>query len=316
MRLPFAEFVATYRVTQAFRMPSHAGGLWHGVLGRAVRSIACEAAPACREECKAPAHCAYARMCRPLPRIPPPHPLLAREKTPPPPLFPVLSHVRSSTLSVGHPVSVRMRWLGTLRPLDETLLRSAMAALTTFPLGRDAGRIEQVGLRISRGEVATRSDPVSHDPATEPNQRIELQLCTPAQLLPFTHPGAAPQTFLRFEDLFSDIHRRLTLVCALYGDVSPTDDARFHTLRALASHIQIQRCQLTTCRWERHAQVRNQRHPLQGVVGKVTLMGPLQSFLPYLQMATVAHIGKGTSFGLGQMMIHMIESTINLSGNG
>jgi hypothetical protein len=40
-----------------------------------------------------------------------------------------------------------------------------------------------------------------------------------------------------------------------------------------------------------------------GIVGKITYQGELEAFMPYLRMAEVIHLGKGTVFGMGNLMI-------------
>lgn len=59
--------------------------------------------------------------------------------------------------------------------------------------------------------------------------------------------------------------------------------------------------------WTRYSTRQDTKMKLGGICGKITYNGKIKPFLPYLKAAEVLHIGKGTSFGLGKIMIERIQ---------
>jgi len=120
-------------------------------------------------------------------------------------------------------------------------------------------------------------------------------------------------TQIEFVRFFTDLMRRLTILCSLYGVLDPEDEALFGELRALASAVQVHSERLVPLRWERHSRESDERHPLLGVLGSLTLTGPLLPFLPFLHMAEIAHLGKSTSFGLGRIQVAPLTTEQSVS---
>ncbi len=61
--------------------------------------------------------------------------------------------------------------------------------------------------------------------------------------------------------------------------------------------------QLKWVDWERYSARQETRLKMGGFVGRATFEGELGEFLPYLRLGELIHVGKGTSFGLGQYRI-------------
>jgi len=70
-----------------------------------------------------------------------------------------------------------------------------------------------------------------------------------------------------------------------------------------ASQVSIVEFTIRWHDWERYSQRQDTRMKLGGIVGDITYGGDLARFLPYLLLAQELHVGKATSFGLGQIAI-------------
>lgn len=55
--------------------------------------------------------------------------------------------------------------------------------------------------------------------------------------------------------------------------------------------------------WERYSSKQNRRMKLGGFLGNISFSGELKRFLPFIKLGEYIHIGKKTSFGLGQYEI-------------
>ncbi|WP_233206322.1 CRISPR system precrRNA processing endoribonuclease RAMP protein Cas6 [Haliangium sp. UPWRP_2] len=112
---------------------------------------------------------------------------------------------------------------------------------------------------------------------------------------------------LSFASLIGSVYRRLSTLCALYGQYGLEDSDRYCGLAENAKLVTITEHRLKPLEWERHSWESNVRHPMKGLVGHVRYASPaaehLIPFVPILRMAEITHVGKSTSFGLGQIRV-------------
>ena len=55
--------------------------------------------------------------------------------------------------------------------------------------------------------------------------------------------------------------------------------------------------------WERFSSRQNSEMKLGGLLGDVSFEGDVRPFGPLLRAGEIVHVGKGTSFGLGQYLL-------------
>ncbi|RKY70285.1 MAG: hypothetical protein DRQ24_09550, partial [Candidatus Latescibacterota bacterium] len=67
--------------------------------------------------------------------------------------------------------------------------------------------------------------------------------------------------------------------------------------------VQVKASDLRWFDWTRYSSRQNRRMKLGGVLGEICFEGEWQSFLPFILLGEVVHVGKGTSFGLGQYAV-------------
>lgn len=301
MHLPATDLLATYRVLSTFQLPHHSGSLIRGVLGRALRRTACAASTPCAAQCDRPLACAYSRLFDPPVPDPLPHELLRGSTHAPQPLLPLIPSPGTLELRAGEAFELGVRVLGPLDPAERERLVQALAGLAELPWGRDHGR-------LATDCVTHRPTPAPSEPPPTAPRHATLTLQTPAWLEQrVTANGKAKTELLRtpdFRTLFRHLHRRVTILCALYGQLPPDDKAHFAQLDARCDEVTLH-ASLTPLRWERHSLERDERHPMKGLLGRITLHGELAPFVPTLRLAELGHVGKATSHGLGRIRLEL-----------
>jgi len=87
-------------------------------------------------------------------------------------------------------------------------------------------------------------------------------------------------------------------LCIHHHDVSPDED--YASLLNLAKDVHCQDEESRTEQCERYSMRRDRRNRMEGFTGRITYTGELAPFLPYLLLRQWLHVGKWTSFGMGQ----------------
>lgn len=296
MHLPYSELRATYRVASPFRLPHHSGSLLRGILGRALRLGACSSSPACAATCERPSACTYSRLFDPPLPSPPPHKLLRGSTQAPPPLLPLIPAPGALELSPGASFDLGVRVLGRLDPPHDQHLIRALERLPELGLGRDQGRLATES--VAHDGLPNRT--LAIPPPDAAPRRATITLETPAWI----EQNGRLLTTPDFRTLFRNVNRRITSLCALYGELPADHEDRYRRLDALCDEVSID-ASLRTVRWERHSLERDERHPMKGLLGTLALEGNLGTFVPTLRLAEIAHVGKATSHGLGRLRVQL-----------
>ncbi len=126
---------------------------------------------------------------------------------------------------------------------------------------------------------------------------IEIELLTPLRLKYGNHLGAT----LPFHVLIRAALRRVAALCRYHGDGEPELDYRGLTVRTQA--VAADETGLRWFDWERYSSRQDQKMLMGGLVGRVRYTGDLDEFLPLLRFCEQVHLGKQTTFGLGQIRL-------------
>lgn len=258
----------------------------HGLLGRALHGSAL-----------------YERLFAP--RAPAGHPLLREGAVAPSALLPVLPPPRRTACRAGDRISMTLRVFGSLALGERAAFTEALAHLAENPWGEGQVRCTGVSSRdLPTLEMASPERGGAVDAATTVEQRLTLRFLTPTCL----QQDGRLVTEVQVRLLVLAAYRRLSALCALYGTLAPEHR------EALAAHLQqaaavlVERQELRPLRWQRESWEHGASHPLSGVLGTVVLRGPLAPLLPLLRGAALCHLGKGTSFGLGRLVVEHLGS--------
>ena len=106
-----------------------------------------------------------------------------------------------------------------------------------------------------------------------------------------------------FRALFFKMLRRI-LELAHFHVPDSQPNWEFKELLDLANNIKISNKNLTWDDWHRYSNRQQRKMDIGGFIGDMTLDGNVEPFYPLLKMSEVMHVGKGTSFGLGKIIIN------------
>lgn len=110
------------------------------------------------------------------------------------------------------------------------------------------------------------------------------------------HPDQSPE--LPFHTLISSLLRRLSMLAYFHGDIQVELD--FQSLTLAARQVQTLESQLYWQDLQRYSSRQKQAMNLGGLSGSVSYEASARDYLPLLQLGQWLHVGKNTSFGLGQ----------------
>lgn len=103
------------------------------------------------------------------------------------------------------------------------------------------------------------------------------------------------------------VRAMLRRVADLFGHFDTTEPyLDFKSLIKLAEEVSIQSSNVTWYDWERHSFRQKKTMKLGGLIGSIVYQGPISDFLPLLNFCEKTHIGKQTTFGLGQFTYRLI----------
>lgn len=297
-----ARYRLDFTVETPLSLPAFAGSTLRGALGHALRAGACvTGAPQC-DDCPLLASCAYAQIFEPRPPTPA-HPLQDFNQIPrpyvlEPPEWGERRYAPGDRLSfhlvlAGHALD---RLALILWALDGAFRRGVGH-------GNGTARLSALWLVSPQGarQLADRAaGPIAAHAVDAPavpdstGQRVTLDFHAPLRLQ--TNGRRASADELTPRKLLMSLIRRTALMCEFHGDGPLPID--FSALAARADTLGSHKS-LRWRDWSRYSSRQQKRMDLGGVMGRWTLEGELEPFLPFLHLGQWLHLGKETVFGLG-----------------
>jgi len=141
-------------------------------------------------------------------------------------------------------------------------------------------------------------------------KRLTIHLITPLRIKYENHLKAD----LPFHVLIRAALRRISSLFACYGEEheeheehggQPALDYTGIVTRAMDQDIQIQESDLHWFDWERYSNRQEVKMLMGGMVGSISYTGNLGEFLPLLRLCEEVHLGKQSTFGLGQIAVEV-----------
>jgi CRISPR-associated endoribonuclease Cas6 len=311
--IPYLRLAVTLRAEEPALLPAFHGSMLRGAFGHALRRLVCTMGP--EQPC---ASCLLRRACA-YPRIFEPF----VEGEPPPFLRGIAQAVRpyvfesqggAGLLPPGGDLKLDLLLFGQAIDLQAYALlaleRMARAGLGSRRIPFRLTRVEAPVPGSAPGGSARTlfaegssfspdpAPPVWAEPAPLPGSRITLRFVTPLRLKVRDRFDDRPS----FRTLAFNMLRRVLELAHAHVPGAAVDWS-FRPFLEQAAGVQVVDSQLV---WQEHERWSNRQQTamkLGGVVGTMVLEGDLAPFGPLLRTAEIVHVGKGATFGLGQVEI-------------
>lgn len=288
-----------YTAVDALTLPPYKGSTFRGSLGHIFKDLVCVKPHGQCERCELQDSCLYPRTFQPVKNskhpLPPPYIIE-------PPAESKRHYTSGETFAtglvlVGDRVESLPYFVDAMKTLGEqgigkgngqVQLRSVMSQ------GRNGSQRELFDEET--GQVSDGAYFVDWDDfAPVEAEEVTLYFLTPVQL---QHKGKLIKGPVPFRLLVANLLRRWKMLERFYGNgqvSTPWELEQQDTGSVVVSDFDVQ--------WQSFSRWSNRQkryHPLYGLTGSVTYEGDLTPWTPLLQLGEWMHLGKKTSFGLGQ----------------
>lgn len=315
-RVPISRYRFTLRADTPFRLTGYPGAMLRGAWGHALRQLACSAQ---REQCSGCAirsGCRYTSLFEPLPDV-----TESGTRDIPPPYIFEAPLAQPRQLSPGDTWSFDMVLFGgalsdlpliiwAWQEAAQAGLGEQNAPMTLLLVAHEqAPSVWQSVWQASVGGRLGSTLPrlVAHRPELTVPPTIgskpafigaKLALLTPTRLQVKGHICAPEQ--ITAPMLLQTLWRKLALYLHHYTAITLPE---MPTTEGILLHSHS----LTRQRWARHSNRQQKAMRLDGVTGELTLHGRLEAWWPWLWLGQYTHVGKNTSFGLGQYHLSVLD---------
>lgn len=306
--LTLAKFRFTLEAVETLYLPEYKGSTLRGGFGHAFRKVVCTMGPIPCSTCLLFLKCPYPQFFEtPIPGDFPP--FMRGVKTGPQPFVVEPPLERKKIYQPGELLEFGLVLIGRaieflpyfIYTFDQVGDRGIGRGLRKFRLKEVAGWDNGKWLPVYRGDTKTfkaehRSQSMaSFVPPTEAITNVTLRFLTPTRIKIHGHLTAG----LTFRELVLWLMRRISTL-AYFHMPGATVDWNWRAILDVANSVVVESKRLRWEDWERYSNRQETRMKMGGFVGEMTLTGDLGSWVPLLKTGELAHVGKGTTFGLGK----------------
>lgn len=309
LTLPIGRYRFTLCAEQPFTLTGYPGAMLRGAFGHALRALACSTGQAACEGCSIRRECRYTRLFEP--------PSISADggahRDIPPPYIIQAPLTRPRILCAGERWSFDVILFGesALAELPLVIWAWSQAArkglgaqrcpmrLTgvSYELAPDQWQLiwqQQGRARVAQLPRVAAHDAMLHIPSFEhvaEHAQCSMTLLTPTRLQ--SRGRICRPENVKAPLLLAALWRKIALYLEHYTSLE---------LPAMPSieGIHLEQCQLYRQRWGRHSNRQQREMRLDGVLGSLLLHGRLDAWALWLWLGQYTHLGKNTSFGLGQ----------------
>lgn len=311
----FLCYELTLQAQEYIPLPPFLGSTLHGGFGHALKQVGCfvPQAHAC-PPCQHPAQCPYNLLFefKNLPGIE-----IPKRYTESPPKLLVIELPASSPRVLKPGDELRFRLLLFGPAIDQRIYPIvAMRILGETGLGYKRGRCELTRISAvnpltgTQQQVYSSTDQMVHQNETpitigEICRWCESWNAGPLLKLAFMTPLRLPGRGYKPEDLelrivLKSALERLSILALLAG--LPQDrEFDYSTPLVAAEKVAVLSRAVTWQEYSRFSKPQDQRMAMGGFLGHLILQGDFSALKPYLKIAELLHVGKNSTFGLGQV---------------
>lgn len=184
---------------------------------------------------------------------------------------------------------------------------NVMTETSVFGLGAGRAKFELVDIRhgvslhpIWDGEHLWQKEMVASalvDEIYENCQYCSIQMKTPLRI----RRDGELLTQIDMPAIMRNITRRISDIVDRYGGY--IDREKAETICDMAREIKQKNAEIYVCHLERYSSRKGEKMDMSGVMGSLAFQGELTAFTPWLNAASVLHIGRNVTFGYGQVNV-------------
>jgi hypothetical protein len=306
--IPYIRLRHILRATTRAHLPPFKGSLLRGAFGHALRKAVCMMGPAQEcVDCRLRQACVYTRIFETFIEGDPPPFLKGIDTAPRPYIFEPRTEAQG--FAPGDPLEFDLLLLGQAVDLQAYALLT-VERMAAAGLGRDRFPFELAEVHalepsgawrtvFADGRVISPGALAPCLPSDEiPAGRAVLHFLTPTRLQ-IRHRPAGDVAFRPLA--FAMLRRALEL--AWFHVPGAPVDWNLRPLLDQADTVHVTASHLTWKDWDRYSNRQKQKMTLGGFVGTLEIEGDLTPFAPLLRTAEIVHVGKNTTFGLGQVRV-------------
>ncbi|MBF0239938.1 MAG: CRISPR system precrRNA processing endoribonuclease RAMP protein Cas6 [SAR324 cluster bacterium] len=307
--MKYSRFDITMVAEQATSLPIFKGSMIRGALGHALKSVVCAVREKNCQSCLLFTHCIYARTFESKPdtastfQSQRPHPYALELSPSTQTLFAEGDPLEYSLILIGEFYQYLPYFVYSIERLGEQGLGKKQEQHRAQFLLQKICCNDQIiydsNHRTLPPSIPFRS--LTLGGAEHPSvNSLTLHFLTPLRVK--NQGKLVSADALDFPILFRTLMRRIRTLWQEYSDI-PLVVEESH-LYELSTKIETGASDL---RWHDQIRYSNRQQSLQklgGLLGSITFTGDLSQYLPFLEMGKLLHIGKETTFGLGQYACH------------
>ncbi|MDR4506860.1 MAG: CRISPR system precrRNA processing endoribonuclease RAMP protein Cas6 [Candidatus Brocadiaceae bacterium] len=313
-RFTFAKFRFTIRAEEDIILPTYKGSVFRGGFGYAFKKVVCiqRAGKEC-SECLLHERCVYSYVFE---TAPPedterlrlyktiPHPFVLE-----PPLTKdrVVRHgdrISFQLILIGRAVDYLPYFIYTFTELGKQGIgKNRSICVLEQVEGIDTDEKTRI-IYTGDEEILHNRYPVldasqlNHTDSQTDSRQIEIRFLTPCRVRYESKITDA----IEFHVLFRNLLRRVSSL--YYFHCGRELECDFRSFIEEAMSIQMVSSTVTWQDWERYSTRQKETMKLGGVLGSLQYEGNFRPFMQFLRLGEYIHVGKGTSFGLGQYQIN------------
>jgi hypothetical protein len=316
--MKYFELDVTMGALELVQLPDYVGSTLRGALGMALKTTLCtnHSVDSCEMKCTWPRTCPYGLLMETEVPLDAPARLRASKYAPHP--YVMTPPSVGGALFPGDEITFRIKLFGPAMHHVVNLI-GGLAKMAMAGMGKGRGKMALARVvdapssaliyaADGAAPVTELLTPLKLDMAPRAAdagcEQVSVVLLTPLQLEKKVGGESKMIEALTAADLMYGCADRLALLAACHGAPGVAlPDARAVANRARELELRVERDTTSRMVLARYSNRQERKHELDGLVGSLSLVGPLGEFLPLLRAASVTHLGKKTAFGFGAMHV-------------